>query len=69
MEFREQLKRARTEKGLSIREICQFDCLDPAIYEALEQGLIVPCPREQADILEYVSGLPRSGEKGQRREQ
>ncbi len=54
--FGEFIKKARLGKGLTLREFCLKNNLDPAYVSRLERGLIPP-PQSPWKLLEYASHL------------
>jgi transcriptional regulator with XRE-family HTH domain len=62
--FGKLLKNLRMEKGLTLREFCQNNRIDPGNYSRLERGLFPPPQREE--ILEKYAlalGLKRGSDE------
>lgn len=62
--FSAMLKKLRLEKGLTLREFCLSNKIDPGNYSKLERGLFPP-PESSEKLEQYAQALglkPGSGE-------
>jgi transcriptional regulator with XRE-family HTH domain len=54
--FGKLLKKLRMERGLTLREFCQTNGIDPGNYSRLERGLFPP-PQKQELLAKYATAL------------
>lgn len=62
--FGKHLKDLRTKRGITLREFCQVNKLDPGNYSRLERGLFLP-PQKEELLSKYAValGLVRGSEE------